>query len=191
MIIAITGGIGSGKSVVSQVLRVAGYPVYDCDSNAKLIMNKDLEMQRLLVESFGPEIIVDGVIRRDVLAKLVFADRSKLVKLNSIVHPAVRKDIERWAETLHSDAAFVETAILKESGVDSLIDAVWIVEAPDELRIARVMARNNVQEKNVRERIESQRNDLNFDIPTFTIKNYGRYSVLGQVDELLKTTINN
>lgn len=190
MIIAITGGIGSGKSVVSQVLRVAGYPVYDCDSNAKLIMNKDLGMQGLLVESFGSEIIVDGVIQRDVLAKLVFADRSKLAKLNSIVHPAVRKDIERWVETVHSDVAFVETAILKESGVDRLIDAVWIVEAPDKLRIARVMARNNVQEKNVRERIESQRKDLNFDKPTFAIKNDGRHSVLDQVDELLKM-INN
>ena len=120
MIIAITGGIGSGKSVVSQVLRVAGYPVYDCDSNAKLIMDKDEEMQKQLADSFGSDVVVNGVIQRKVLASLVFADRNKLEKLNAIVHPAVRRDIKRWEETQKSDVVFVETAILKESGVDSL-----------------------------------------------------------------------
>lgn len=128
--VAITGGIGSGKSVVSRLLRVEGYPVYDCDSQAKRIMDNDAEIQRQLQNAFGEDVVVDGVIHRQKLASVVFGNSENLRKLNAIVHPAVIADIKKWSVAEQKDLVFVETAILRESGMETLVDEVWVVDAP-------------------------------------------------------------
>ncbi|MDE6436166.1 MAG: dephospho-CoA kinase, partial [Muribaculaceae bacterium] len=89
-LIAITGGIGSGKSVVSRVLRAMGYPVYDCDSQAKAIMDADAEIHRRLCSEIDAAVVTDGVIDRKRLAEIVFNDKAKLAVLNAIVHSAVK-----------------------------------------------------------------------------------------------------
>ena len=124
--VAITGGIGSGKSVVSRLLRVEGYPVYDCDSQAKRIMDNDAEIQRQLQNAFGEDVVVDGVIHRQKLASLVFGNSENLRKLNAIVHPAVIADIKKWSVAEQKDLVFVETAILRESGMETLVDELWV-----------------------------------------------------------------
>lgn len=148
---AITGGIGSGKSVVSRVLRILGYPVYDCDSAAKSLMDADEEIKRRLIDEIDSLAVVDGVIDRRRIAEVVFADAEKLAALNAIVHAAVREDIASWVFSQDSDRLFVETAILYESGLNRMVDAEWRVESPLELRIERTMRRSALSRSQVEE----------------------------------------
>ncbi len=185
---AITGGIGAGKSVVSRILRTLGYEVFDCDIEARRLMDADPEIKRRLKEEISPETVTDnGTIDRRRLSEIVFADKSMLEKLNAIVHASVRDDIDRWrSHPERTNRLFVETAILYESGLDRMVDDVWCVTAPEDIRIARVIARNNCSEDDVRARIESQ----NF-IPAhphpnvFDIINDGFEPVLPRVLSLL------
>ncbi len=156
-IIAIAGGIGSGKSVVSRILREMGCHVYDCDSRAKMLMDESFDIKRRIAAEISEEAITGyGAVDRRVLASVVFADKEKLRRLNDIVHGAVRGDILRWAENLDVDVCWVESAIIYESGIDRMVDEVWSVEAPLELRIERVMARNGMSREEVEARIASQ-----------------------------------
>ena len=157
-LIAITGGIGAGKSVVSRILRAMGYEVYDTDREAKRLMDRSADIKRRLCDEISPLAInIDGSINRQHLASVVFADDAKLSVLNAIVHGAVRDDIHCWHSLPHSrDVIFVETAILYQSRLDSIVDEVWDVIAPEELRIARVMSRNNCTRESVTARIASQ-----------------------------------
>ena len=168
-LIAITGGIGSGKSVVSRVLRAMGYPVYDCDSQAKAIMDADAEIHRRLCSEIDAAVVTDGVIDRKRLAEIVFNDKAKLAVLNAIVHSAVKAHLAGWADA-QPGVAFVETAILFESGLNASVDAEWRVESPLELRIERTMKRNNLTRQQVEARIASQsRQPENPPLPPRTI----------------------
>ncbi|MDE7143624.1 MAG: dephospho-CoA kinase, partial [Muribaculaceae bacterium] len=114
-IVAITGGIGSGKSVVSRILRCMGYPVYDCDSEARRLMDGSAEILSRIAGEISPDAIgADGRLRRDVLSAMVFSDSSKLQCLNSIVHGAVRKHLLSTVASCGSPLFFFETAILYE-----------------------------------------------------------------------------
>lgn len=184
--VAIAGGIGSGKSVVSQLLRVMGYPVYDCDSRAKVLMNTDAVLKNRLMETFGSAAVVDGIINRPYIAEVVFKETRMLNLLNSIVHPAVVADFEQWAARQASGLVFVETAILQESGLDAVVDVVWEVTADEQCRIRRVMARNGLSEQVVRSRMASQRGIKELALPIERIDNNGQQSVLAQVSKLVK-----
>lgn len=155
-IVAITGGIGAGKSVVSRVLAVMGYPVYDCDTRARILMDTSDDIKAVIFREIAAEAIVDNAIDRKILSQVVFGDLSKLEKLNAIVHRRVRDDISQWVARQHSDTVFVETAILYQSGLDRMVDEVWEVVAPMELRIDRVMKRSALTRQEVKARIESQ-----------------------------------
>lgn len=183
-ITAITGGIGSGKSVVSNVLRTMGYKVYDCDTRARAIMEGDKALKQRLANAFGNEIIGDdGIIDRPALATIVFNNPQKLETLNSLVHGAVKDDITAWCAR-HADQQrlFVETAILYQSGLDKMVDDIWQVTAPEEVRIARVIARNNLSATQVRARIEAQRYPTPDQHPPIaTIINDGTTPLLPQV----------
>mgnify|MGYP002548982468 CR=1 FL=1 len=184
--VAIAGGIGSGKSVVSQLLRVMGYPVYDCDSRAKVLMDTDAVLKNRLMETFGSAAVVDGIINRPYIAEVVFKETRMLNLLNSIVHPAVVADFEQWAARQASGLVFVETAILQESGLDAVVDVVWEVTADEHCRIRRVMARNGLSEQVVRSRMASQRGIKELALPIERIDNNGQQSVLAQVSKLVK-----
>ena len=180
-IIAITGGIGSGKSVVSHVLRIMGFAVYDCDSRAKCLMQEDSDLKKRLSVAFSDGVVCD----RRKLASIVFSSPDLLSLLNSIVHPAVRADLIYWAQGKEG-LVFVETAILKESGMIDMIDEIWIVDAPKGLRIERVMARNNMSREDVEKRINSQSRDIYFDNKSVKmIINDGYHSLLAQINSNL------
>lgn len=154
---AISGGIGCGKTVVSRIVRAMGYRVYDCDSRASRIMDSDSEIKRMIGLRVHPECLnSEGDIDRRRLSEIVFADYEALQMLNSIVHGAVRDDLQRWAARHEGEHLFVETAILYQSGIDRMVDDVWEVEAPLDLRIERVMSRNGVTREDVLARISSQ-----------------------------------
>ena len=136
MIIGIAGGIGSGKSTIAQELIRRGYMVYDCDREAKRIIAEDKDVKQAIVDLLGAEAFADGRYNTSYVAKRVFAEPELLRKLNAIVHPAVGKDI------LAKQPDFVESAILYESGLDTLCKKVVVVDAPTDVRIARTIARD-------------------------------------------------
>lgn len=154
MLIAITGGIGSGKSVVCRMLRCMGYDVYDCDSEAKRLMDASDSMKAAIARDICDEVITDGKIDRKRLSEIVFSDKIMLDRLNAIVHSEVRSDVLKWSAG--RTIAFVETAILYQSGLDRLVHEVWDVTAPNDLRVQRVMQRNGMSAIEVQNRINSQ-----------------------------------
>lgn len=159
-VIGITGGIGSGKSVVSHLLQTMGYKVYDSDTEAKKLMNTSRHLQRELCDTFGPEVYDGEKLNRAELAKKVFNDRSALQRLNAIVHPAVRDDFRTWVlQYSHEQYLFMESAILIEAGFTDLVDEIWFVTAPIDLRIERIMRRNGCLREDAEARISSQSSD--------------------------------
>lgn len=186
-LIAITGGIGSGKTVVSRILTSIGFPVYDCDSKAKAIMDCDETIHRRIENEIDASCINQGCIDRSRLASIVFSDPDRLAILNDIVHGAVRRDITLWAARQTSAISFVETAILYESGLDSIVQAVWNISAPEELRITRVMSRSGLSARQIRNRIKSQTPTIptNSQLPTTTIVNDNLTPLLPQIESAL------
>ena len=184
-LIAITGGIGCGKSIVSLILKEMGYEVYDCDWKAKYLMDNSPTIKDCLKSTFGNDIIIDGTINRVKLANIVFNNKEKLVKLNNIVHSSVKEDLISWKlENSQKKLLFVETAILYQSGLDSIVDEVWEVNAPLEIRIERVMKRNNISRQNVLSRIESQKYEI-LTQADYIITNDDKVAILPQLVTIL------
>ena len=133
--IGITGGIGSGKSTVCALFADRGVAVYDSDSRAKRLMNEDAALREALSREFGAGCYAaDGSLDRAYLAAAVFGDAEALKRLNAIVHPAVREDFRKWAETQNGPYVLLESAILFEAGFESEVDATLAVLAPLEER---------------------------------------------------------
>ena len=154
-LIAISGGIGSGKSVVSRVLTTMGYDVYDCDSHARSIMDNDKTLQQRIATDICSEAVVDDRIDRKRLSEVVFNDSEALQRLNSLVHQAVKDDIAAWASQRDRSPLFIETAILYQSGIDMMADEVWEVTAPSQLRLQRAVGRG-MDEDDARSRMTIQ-----------------------------------
>lgn len=142
--VGITGGIGSGKSTVCRVFQVLGVPVYDADSQAKHLMNSQPDLKAQIAHTFGQEAYQDdGMLNRTYLAQQVFPDAEKLNKLNALVHPAVGADFALWIQQQHTPYAIKEAALLVETGSYKNLDALIVVTAPENLRIARVVLRDS------------------------------------------------
>lgn len=158
-IIGLTGGIGSGKTTVAKQFEALGVPVYIADSEAKILMGLP-ETLALVKNEFGNSVFDEDILNREKLAKIVFKDAKKLQKLNSIIHPLVKKHFQNWLKQ-NKDAAFVikETAILFESGSYKDCDKIITVIAPLEIRIERVLKRDGSGYEDVVRRIENQWND--------------------------------
>lgn len=188
-LIAITGGIGSGKSVVASVLRNMGYQVYDCDLQAKRLMNSSPIIRRQLTTRFGEDIYSsDSTINKPLLSSIIFNNHDALSAVNAIVHPVVKEDLFKWHHSNSATHSFVETAILVEAGMLTMIDEVWNVTAPVETRIARVIRRNSTTRDKVLERINSQSTTLSeVTVPVKTIVNDDTTAILPQVIDLLRS----
>ena len=194
-LIAITGGIGSGKSVVSRIVQVMGYEVYDCDSRARALMINDELVRQQLVEAFGKKTYLDdGSLNRQHLSKVAFGDEKALAQLNGIVHPATAHDMIRW-KTVQQErgalVAFCETALLRTSGLDRVVDTVWHVTAPKPVRISRVMTRSGLTAQQVKDRMAAQALEENVAAGEQVIDNDNCTPLLPQVISLLhqQTTI--
>jgi dephospho-CoA kinase len=157
--VGITGGIGSGKSTLCQLLTAFGASLYDSDSRAKLLMAEDERLHDALCDEFGAECYNDEGLNRSFLASKVFGDEEALRRLNAIVHPAVREDFRRWAAEPRSEYVILESAILFESGFDSEVDTTIAVLAPLEERLRRTVERDGVSREDVLRRIAHQMSD--------------------------------
>lgn len=188
-LIAITGGIGSGKSVVSRILDAMGYPVYDCDSRAREIMDNNDDIKQAIADNIAPACIKNGEIDRKELSATVFSSPEKLEILNGIVHGAVRDHLALWHSSEHQadPICFVETAILYQSGLDAMVDEVWHVDAPREVRVERVMKRNGLSRDEVLARIESQDSFIPTSVHPATklIDNDGDTAILPQIERMI------
>ncbi len=186
-LIAITGGIGSGKSVVCRILEKMGFPIYDCDTQARIIMDSSDEIKQIIAQEICPDAIVGNSIDRKVLATAVFNNDTALQKLNSTVHHHVLDDILEWHRR-NTGLAFVETAILYQSGLDRIVHEVWEVCAPMELRIQRVLVRNaDIDRAHIEKRISAQDSyvsDRNHRC-VYQIINDGVCAILPQIEALV------
>ncbi|WP_423149408.1 dephospho-CoA kinase [Rubrolithibacter danxiaensis] len=159
--IGITGGIGSGKTVVCRVFELLGIPVFYADTVAKEVMQTDSLLIRELIETFGPETYFpEGVLNRKYLANIVFRDEAELKKLNSLVHPAVFRAFDYWTEQ-QKNVPYVlkEAALLFESGSYKKCDYTILVTSPIQLRIKRIIDRDSISIEQVQERINKQMSD--------------------------------
>lgn len=192
MLIAITGGIGSGKSIVSQALRIMGYTVYDCDSRAKWVMTHDPILREQLIALFGQETyLADGSLNKPHLSAAIFGNAEALAKMNACVHPAVARDLMTAYQQEGQDERkpfFFESAILFESRFNTLAipDQVWTVSAPLELRISRAMLRDHTTRDQILSRINSQMPQEEKErLADHVIWNDKAHSVLEQINALI------
>ena len=158
-IIGLTGGIGSGKTTVGKWFAENGTPVYDSDTEAKLLIKENDELRLKITSLLGDEAYVDGVYNRKFVAAKVFSNPRLLEKLNEIVHPAVFEHFHNWVKNQKSEFIIKEAAILFESGSYKDCDLIISVVAKEELRIERVVKRDGLDPNQVRDRIRTQWTD--------------------------------
>lgn len=156
--IGITGGIGTGKTTICHIFETLGIPVYYADDRAKWLMSNDESLRNGIIELFGASAYQsNGMLDRTHISKLAFNDSSLLEKLNQLVHPAVALDGERWfSEQQNAPYSIKEAALLIESKSYLKLDKIIVVTAPLEVRIARVMQRDNISREKVEARIAAQ-----------------------------------
>ena len=185
--IGITGGLGSGKSVVSTLFNMAGIPVYVADDESKTLADTSTLIQGKLKKMFGEDIYMNGRLDRKRLASYIFSDEDLLKKVNDIIHPVVRKNFQEWVFKQGSGYCAIESAILYESGFDDDVDIVIMVYAPVELRLTRAMKRDGATETEIMKRMNRQMPDVfKRQKADFVIINDDVQALIPQVDRILE-----
>ncbi len=189
--VGLTGGIGSGKSTVARIFQVLGVPVFVADDAGRDILAYDLDVRKAVTDRFGAGTYPNGVVDRKALGGIVFNDADALKDLNAIVHPAVRAAFRKWALEQKSDYVVMEAAILAESEGYKAFDRLIVVTAPEDLRIQRVMARDNVDANAVQARMRNQvSEDVRLRIADFVVRNDDTQLVIPQVLSIHQELIN-
>jgi dephospho-CoA kinase len=155
--IGITGGIGSGKSTVAEIFMHIGVPVFVSDKEARQLQDENVEVKKAISDLFGEAVYANGNLDRTKIASIVFADKKKLEQLNAIVHPAVAKAFEEFCEK-NKAAKYIlkEAAILFEIGDNKNLDGMIVVSAPVDVRVQRVMERDEITKEAILQRMKNQ-----------------------------------
>jgi len=158
--VGLTGGIGSGKTTVSNFLLDYGIPVYNSDSKGKTLMNTNLELKNNIVSIFGESVYDNGILNTNLLSSIVFNDSTKIEQLNNLVHPKVAQDFNQWVGKNNNKPILVkEAAILIESGAYLNMDKIILVVSEKSTRINRVSKRDNSDLESIEKRINHQLTD--------------------------------
>ncbi len=186
--VGVTGGMGSGKSMVCKMLHTLGAPVYDADTWAKWLLHLDESIKKGVIGIFGPEAYdAQGAYQRAWIAGIVFQDAGKLAALNALVHPAVEQHSRAWHEDWArrgSTYTVKEAALMIESGSYRHLDFLIVVAAPEALRVQRVCHRDQLTEEQVRARISKQMPESEkIKLADFVIHNDGKQMLIPQVWE--------
>lgn len=184
--IGLTGGIGSGKTLVGSVFNELGVPVYEADIAARRLMESEESVIRGVIDLLGGQAYSEGRLNRSFIAEKVFSNDKLLKELNGIVHPAVRKDFDRWTRQFATSPYVIEeAAILFESGGAAMMDFTVFVKADVATRITRVMERDQVTEMEVKQRIARQMDDREKErLADFVIINDNDSMILPQIVDL-------
>lgn len=191
-VVGITGGIGSGKTTVCKVFEVLGATTYYADDRAKWLMENDIELVSQIKNLFGDKAYSKEKLDRQNIARQVFKDDSLLKKLNGLVHPAVAKDVEKWADTNQDSSLLLkEAALLFETGSYKKLKKTILVTAPEEIRIERVVTRDSHRSvEDVKDIIRKQMDDKEkIPLADFVIENDGKQSVIKQVMNIHKELV--
>lgn len=183
--IGLTGNIGSGKTTVRKIFEILGVPVYDSDTESKDLINNNEELIAKIKQEFGADIYTNNIINRKKLAQIVFNNKEKLETINSIVHPFVRNHFNQWFSKQNYAYIIQESAILFETGIYKESDKNIVVYAPEDIRIKRVIKRDNADYDLVKSRIENQLSDEKKNsLSDFIIKNFNEFLLIPQVLEI-------
>lgn len=189
MLIGICGGIGSGKSVLSRILREVGYTVYDCDLEARRMMESSERIKQRIRDEISPEV-TDGVRPPDrkMLAEIVFSNEAARLKLNEITHGELKRDLQERLENTKG-LFFTEAAIIAESGLAQMCDEIWRIEASREARIQRIMQRDGCTRQHTESWMAAQTREeqllKNYSEKIRVIYNYDDHSLMKQAERLL------
>lgn len=156
MIVGLTGGIGSGKTTVANLFADLGVPVYISDIEAKKLMKRSVSIRKKITQLFGVESYHLENPNTQFIAQKVFGDKEALKKLNGIVHPAVRRHFSNWVKQQKYPYVIQESALIFESGIQDKYDKIILVVAPMEIRINRLLERENTTREPLLQRIENQ-----------------------------------
>lgn len=186
-VLGITGGIGSGKSVVAECLHIMGIPIYNCDNEAKRLNHTHPDIRKGLTQLLGEDIYTpEGLLNKEKLANYLFASPSHAAQVNAIIHPCVKEDFIQWKERQHTPWVAIESAILYESGFETLADKVATVYAPEETRILRAIRRDQSSPEAIRQRIARQTPDEEkCKMADYTIFNDNIHPILPQILDIL------
>lgn len=180
--IGITGGIGSGKSVVASLLDLSGIPVYIADTESKRLTETSPVIREQLTALLGNDLYTEKGLNKKRLASSIFNSPDTLRQVNAIIHPEVNRDFSAWADQQRSPFCAIESAILFESGFDRFVDLSLMVYAPLELRIRRALCRDAVSRSEVIARIESQLPDeIKKERSDYTVYNDDRQALIPQI----------
>ena len=181
--VGITGGIGTGKSIISRIFSVLEIPIYDADSSAKWLMNNEPSIRKKVIDLFGARAYNEKGLDRTWISSQTFNNKDKLSQLNALVHPAVGRDYMDWVRSSTSPYTIKEAALLYESGSYKQLDKVIVVSAPEELRIERVLKRDSHRKKGDIEAIIKNQwpQQKKVEVADLTIINDGQSMVIPQV----------
>lgn len=180
--VGLTGGIGSGKSLVAEMFKLLGVPVLHADDTARYLMENDEKLKLAIEQLFGKEVYQNGRLNRPFLASVVFNDKARLEQLNALVHPATIAYGREWAEKQTTPYIIKEAAIFFESGSYRDMDKMIGVYAPAELRLKRAMQRDKTTEAVIRARMDKQMNEEEkMSRCDYVIYNDGTKSIIDQV----------
>jgi dephospho-CoA kinase len=185
--IGITGGIGSGKSFVANIIEKMGYPVYYSDVRSKELTIAHPVIRQGLIDLVGENVYFGGELDKKVLASAIFSNDEIRMKVNQLIHPIVRQDFEDWAKAQTNDLIFNEAAILFETGAYRNFDATILIYAPEELRLKRVLNRDIITKEEVIARMNNQMSDEEkLKMTPYSILNDGEIPVLKQIEEVIE-----
>ncbi len=185
-ILGITGGIGSGKTTITKYIESLGIPVYIADDEAKKLLDTP-EVIKELTDTFSENILENNLVDKKKLATFVFGNKDNLKKLNEIVHPRVREHFINWVKQTNSEIVVKEAAILFESGAYKDCDFTILVTTPEDVRVERVIKRDNSNREDVLKRIRSQWSDEDkAKLADFIIQNVDLEKSKQEIDEILK-----
>ena len=159
VIVGLTGGVGSGKTTISKCFKTFGVPVYIADDEAKVLMNRSKVIKRKLIELFGESAYRDEKLNRPFLASKIFAEKELLLKMNAIVHPKVASHFKRWLKKQDAPYVIKEAAIIFENKLESQYHFIITVIADEDLRIKRVMKRDDTSREKIEAIIKNQLSD--------------------------------
>ena len=184
-VVGLTGGIGSGKSTIAKMFENLGVAVYIADIEAKKLMNEDPTVKKEIIDLFGEEAYQNNTLNRPFIANIVFNDSTQLEKLNAIVHPAVADHFHKWKDRQKGNYVIKEAAILFENGGYKQCDHTILVVAPLDLRISRVLNRDQSTRDEVLSRIKNQwDDDQKIPLADFVIQNIDLQDTEQQVNEI-------